>query len=369
MRGSVQPTPLIALLSQALVAFTIEADNVFEERMPHRTAADRGNPAATGPWLTSLTYWANYLRRMPDEGITARDLARGAGDDAASIKSRLDELRRWRYVTLKPDGTDVGATIVIPTENGRRARDTWAPIDELVTGRWRERFSAATDDLLRLVAGAPADLPAGFPITAWSRTTRTRTIPAPSTSGASTIGAPTTGLPATGLYSGLARTVLALAREFDAGEGLSLAVTLDFARIVPTDGAPVRELPLLAGVSKEAIAIQVGRLESAGHGAVVRDSAGTKRFALTSDGIEERDAARARLDAHEARWAATSGPLRDALTGIVGDRMSGGLHPPTTGWRATGPYRAQTAAIVADPAAALPWFPMVSHRGGYPDGF
>jgi hypothetical protein len=346
--------PLVALLSQALVAFTIEADNLFEERMPHRTAADRGDPAATGPWLTSLTYWSNYLRHLGDDGISARELARGAGDDASSLASRLDELRRWGYARLKQVGTDAGATLVIPTENGRRARDTWAPIENLVAGRWRERFGAAVDQLDALVADASDHLPAGFPVSAWGPTTRIHRI------------APT---PATGLYSRLSRTLLGYSRKFDVEGPTTLAVTLDFARVIPSDGALVRDLPLSAGISKEAVAIQAGRFERGGLGVVERNERGAKVFSLTAGGVEQRNTALARLETLEADWTTTSQGLRAALSQIVGDRMSEGLQPPASGWRASGPYRAQTAALVADPAAALPWFPMISHRGGYPDGF
>jgi len=50
---------LVTALSQAFVAFTIEVDNEFELRMPHRTAADRRDPTKRGPWMTSLTYYSN----------------------------------------------------------------------------------------------------------------------------------------------------------------------------------------------------------------------------------------------------------------------------------------------------------------------
>ncbi|SPD85444.1 protein of unknown function [Micropruina glycogenica] len=44
--------PLSTLLSWALVAFTIEADNEFESAVPHVTSQDRrdGRPGR-GPWL------------------------------------------------------------------------------------------------------------------------------------------------------------------------------------------------------------------------------------------------------------------------------------------------------------------------------
>jgi hypothetical protein len=46
--------PLSALLSHALIAFTIELDNEFERRMPHRTQ-DYGKSTESGPtpWLGS----------------------------------------------------------------------------------------------------------------------------------------------------------------------------------------------------------------------------------------------------------------------------------------------------------------------------
>jgi hypothetical protein len=53
---------------------------------------------------------------------------------------------------------------------------------------------------------------------------------------------------------------------------------------------------------------------------------------------------------------------------ICGPLISAGLVPPPEGWRAHPPYARLTQAMVADPAASLPHYPMVSHRGGYPDG-
>jgi hypothetical protein len=39
------------------------------------------------------------------------------------------------------------------------------------------------------------------------------------------------------------------------------------------------------------------------------------------------------------------------------------------GWRARNPYLRQTTAVLDDPGAALPHYPMVVlHRGGWPDG-
>jgi hypothetical protein len=49
-------------------------------------------------------------------------------------------------------------------------------------------------------------------------------------------------------------------------------------------------------------------------------------------------------------------------------RMSEGLAAPPGAWRGNNPYATQTAALVRDPAGALPHQPMVLHRGGWPDG-
>ncbi len=342
---------LVTLLSQAFVAFTIEADNEFETRMPHRTAADRGDRSKHGPWMTSLTYYSNYLRQIPDSGCTARSLARAAGDRAAPIAHRLGELARWGYTRVTPVGTDRGEWVVSLTAGGLRARDTWAPLEQLVEDRWRARFGEeAVDTLRRGLEKVPGTegLPLGFPILAWDRATGLR-------------AAEPRG--ETGLSSLLGRAILAMAIDFDRAAPLSLATTLDLVRVLD---APVatRDLPLRAGVSREAIAIGVGRLVRSG---LATETGSPKTVKLTPRG---RSAGRAALELceHLADGWEASAVLREALGAIVGPRLAEGLEPPADGWRARAPYLAQTQATLADPAAALPHFPMVSHRGGYPDG-
>ena len=65
--------------------------------------------------------------------------------------------------------------------------------------------------------------------------------------------------------------------------------------------------------------------------------------------------------------------LAEALCGLFAEadgrpRIAGGLVPYPGGWRAHPPDLSQTEALLANPAAALPYYPMVSHRGGFPDG-
>ena len=90
-RGHDGALPLSALLSQALVAYTIEFDNEAERRLPHRTTSHGASGPADGapaPWLVSLAMWENCMRYVTGEPITVGDLeAREIG--RASCRERV----------------------------------------------------------------------------------------------------------------------------------------------------------------------------------------------------------------------------------------------------------------------------------------
>src|SRR5689334_722840 len=93
--------PLSALLSQALVAFTIEFDNEAEHRLPHRTTSHGTSGSGDGApklWLVSLAMWENCMRHVTSEPITVGDL-----EARARTGTNLDGMRRWGYITI--DGT------------------------------------------------------------------------------------------------------------------------------------------------------------------------------------------------------------------------------------------------------------------------
>jgi hypothetical protein len=342
---------LIASLSRVFVAFTIEVDNEFESRMPHRTAADRHDPSKHGPWMTSLAYYSNYLRHIPGDGCTARELARAAGDQASAIASRLGEITRWGYARVQPTGKDRGEWIVRLSSSGVRARDTWAPLERLVEERWIARFGAPVASELRTALAAfPIDdgLPTGFPILTWGRAAGRRPAETPNVTGLSTL---------------LARAILTMAIDFDRDAPISLAMTQDLLRVLEQPIA-LGELPLRAGISKEAIAIGVGNLLRTG---LATQTGARKTIELTESGRTTARAALMRRDELDARWSAST-DLGDALTAILTGPLAEGLEPNADGWRARAPYLAQTRATLADPEVALPAFPMVTHRGGYPDG-
>ena len=88
-----------------------------------------------------------------------------------------------------------------------------------------------------------------------------------------------------------------------------------------------------------------------------------KAIRLTPDGLIALDEYR-----HWALRKRDSG-LRSALEAIVArrDALSAGLVPPAGCWHGEKPYLAQSQRLVADPTEALPWHPMVLHRGAWPD--
>ena len=88
------PLPLPTLLSQALVAFTIEFDNEFEHRSPHRTA-NHSAPGDRGPWLVSMAMWFNCMQFVTEGAMPVSELRR-----LARTGTNLDGMRRWGYVFL-----------------------------------------------------------------------------------------------------------------------------------------------------------------------------------------------------------------------------------------------------------------------------
>ncbi len=104
--------PLCSLLSQVLVAFTIEYES------------------CGGLALASV---ANYARFVPDAGIEFQ------GGDALPVRhgySTLEQQPGTKLVWLRP------------TDKGRRVRDAYMPVTASVEQRWRRRYG---DDLVSAI--------------------------------------------------------------------------------------------------------------------------------------------------------------------------------------------------------------------------
>src|SRR6476646_1153778 len=163
--------PLSTLLSQALVAFTIELDNALEHQMPHRTANHGATPGSRqAPWLTSLAMWSTCMRFVGEEGLTVDELER-----LARTPTNLNGMERWGYVVVEPDPADPrpkpprSAWVIRATPAGRKAQEVWRPLLGAIETRWQERFGKAEIDQLReslwaLIRQMDVELPDCLPI-------------------------------------------------------------------------------------------------------------------------------------------------------------------------------------------------------------
>jgi len=367
---------LPVLLSQALIAFTIEFDNEAERQMVHRTTLSRAHGPQRGPWLVSLPMWANFVRFVAEDGVPLRDL-----DGLAAI-TNLVGLRRWGYVSVD----DSNDPVVRLSRGGRHARRVWAPLADEIEARWRDRFGEGPVDGLRgrleaLVSKLGRDLPWYLPVVHHGMFAQAPPL-------SDRVRAAGDG--AGDLSVLLSRVLLAFTLDYeDAADWepeyrLSLTIGANVLRVLDAVGVRLRDLPALAGVSKEAISMSLGLLTRGGLAETEPDPAGTRGQAvrLTPGGLRAQHDSQRRLADIEAAWAdrfgatelaALAGSLDDLLTRPAGAAdgvplMAAGLHPPPGGWRAQAPYLSQTRAMICDPAGALPHHPMVLHRGGWPDG-
>jgi DNA-binding MarR family transcriptional regulator len=368
--------PLSALLSHAFVAFTIECDNEFERQVPHRTAATgRTGSRRRVPWLTSMAMWFTCLRFVDGQDRPVREVER-----LARTGTSWNGMERWGYVDIAPDPNDARPSpprkdwIVRATPAGRRAQAAWRPMSDEIEGRWRERFGNARIADLRtrlatVVSRLDAGLPDCMPILGYglfSRLPEGRPTPARDQNGDAVAG---DDIARTALPSLMAKVLLAVALEFEDQWPISLATYSDVLRVLDDKEQPVRDLPGRSGVSKEAISMALGVLGKAGLIVLGPSPAGSRGqvVRLTPAGTAAQVTSASRLAAIEGTWPARFGiealaGLTAALEGIVepaGERSAlfHGLEPPAGGWRASVPI-----------PATLPYFPMVLHRGGYPDG-
>ena len=378
--------PLPTLLSQVLVAFTIEFDNEAERQLPHRTArhgstihGSREQGPTTdsfrAPWLVSLAMWSNCMQFVGEEGITVGKL-----EDLACTRTNLNGMERWGYVVVEPDPADSRPKpprtdwLIRATPAGRKAQEVWRPLFGAIEKRWRARFGNDKIEHLRESLGAlirllDVELPDCLPILGYGlfskepdRKRRAHPEPGPTRPGNSLRSLPLSAL--------LSRVLLAFALEFEGESDLSLAISANVVRVLDEKGVRIRDLPLLTGVSKEAISMAMGILTKRRIAVVEPDQTAsrTKIVRLTPRGREAQEAYRHLLGIVEERWQARFGKkalhnLRELLERLVGEPTAEGsplfrgLEPYPDGWRAS----------VRKPNT-LPHYPMVLHRGGFPDG-
>ena len=352
--------PISALLSQALIAFTIELDNAWEAQMPHRTARNGGSRRA--PYAASLRQWSNFMRVLDDHGMTVGELER-----RTRAKPQLDAMRRWGYVTVGPGPHDPRQPprqrelLVVPTRAGRHAQAVWRPLPEAIETRWRARFGAEEVDELRgtlqaLRDGLGLDLPqflTGF----------YGGYAAPPGDGPADVS--DDPLPLSALLS---QVLQAFALEYEQSATASLCYSANVLRLLDEDGVQVGQLPRASGVAIEPIRAAVGILAKRGFITAASDP-GTrgKRARLTGNGLQARALYWELPNQIEARWAErlrTDAVQRlrsrlQVLSTPSGARRAPlwlGLEPPPGTWRS----KVRRPDLLAH-------FPM-PRQSGHPDG-
>jgi hypothetical protein len=372
--------PLPTLLSCALVAYTVEFDNEAEHLLPHRTS-NFGATAASGPrpWLASMVMWCNCMKYVGPDGVQLAELGR-----LARTRTNLAGMQRWGYIEVTPGPSDRNPkrpgpeATVRATAGGRNAQDVWGPLFGVIDDRWQDRFGAPAIDAVRSALSAIADhieleLPECLPILGYGLFSADRH------GGEASFRSREEGaaedcdadLPLSALLS---RVLLSFAIDFERDSRISLAMAANVLRVVDDD-MRIRDLPILTGVSKEAVAMSVGFLEK--HGCLtiepVPPPGRGQRVRVTSRGRLAQQLSRQRIGDVEDHWQARFGTdavdsLRSSLEPLVGDGtgqspLFEGLTPYPDGWRNPDGWRTDVW-----PPTTLPHYPMVLHRGGYPDG-
>ena len=339
------PVPLTTLLSWTWVAFAIEADNAAEAA---------GSEHVGRLFRISVAVWANGLRLI-DEGGTTVDELRYHARAACNIGG----LERWGSIfvgdvaTKRREGYGShrglrGATVLRPTRAGSYARRLWPRVVARVEERWQVRFGTEIVGLLRdALAPFAGRMPWSPPEVHPSDGFCTHLFDGP-TAADDDDHAPLVAL------LGQALTALTLEHERDAEVSLPTAANL--LRLIGDRVLRIRDLPLLSGVSKEAVAMAVNYLLRA-HLAEPRHE---RSIALTVTGLDG-----ARRLPGEGRSLQERGPPTRAR----GGRVTTGGHcqgPRPTGWvlarrkalfspDATTPGRPPGRAAMA-PDGAAPWW-------------
>jgi len=338
--------------------------------MTHRTTRHSRGADLRGPWLVSLAMWLNCMQFVDEKGISVRELER-----RARTPTNLSGMQRWGYIAVEPDPADKrpkpprSAWLVRAKRGGMKARAVWGPLSAEMEQRWRDRFGSGEVDELRRSLGAIAcqielELPDCLPILGYglrAKSSRFERCEPGARANNSAVSLP--------LCTLLSRVLLAFTMDFERDSPLSLAICANVLRVLDKNGGRVQDLPAVAGISKEGVSMALGFSGKKGLVAVATDAAHrSRRVNLTQKGLIAKSAYERFVGRIEARWVERFGAqavreLRAALEPITGDGTSEGsplfrgLEPYPDGWRAS----------VRKPTT-LPHYPLILHRGGYPDG-
>ncbi|HUA60527.1 MAG TPA: hypothetical protein VML19_17320 [Verrucomicrobiae bacterium] len=369
--------PLSALLSQILVAYSVELDSEFELRMPQ---------TPTRGARLSLVIWLNVLQFLADGPVSVRTLASRALTAESGATAGLGCLERWGVVALQPGkragfGSGRGIRADWPvrlTPSGETAVRIWPELIPEIEARWSNRFGGDATSLRRSLEAIERqidlELPQGLP---------GAILKLPGFGPRKSAGE--AGLPLPVLLS---RVLLAFALDFERESQAPLSLSANAIRVLSDQPIPASEIPKRTGCSEETAGIGwqlkpyiiVESDPARGRGKFVRLSAAGIRaqqsyYSRTRD-IEE---------AWKKRFNAATEEIRQSLTALLQrSELSDALKPPPGTTRAGAQTPAlgrvdigsaarqrkrdlviQTEAFVRDPAGALPHYPLWDMNRGF----
>ena len=370
--------PLPALLSQLLVAFTVEFDNLFERRM--RDGGQRG--------FLSLAFWLGYGRHLVP-GMTIGEFTAATSMSNRDASYLLAVIERWRYLDIRDPGAPRGSprpgfgtikpipreSLVWPRPELERGLELWPSIVREVEDRWAVRFGSPALARLRaqletIVAGHDGGLPWGLPdcTMRW---------------GMGRLPPPTDPLPHSGdrasLATLLSQVLWKFALEYNREADMPIAIGASLLRVLGPEGAPAAELARRSGVDvtpSRDLLQRSGLFE-------ITPTRRSRLIRLTPLGVAEQELYWTLVDEITDRWHAAA--LIDALLDLLArdDLISEGMEPPAGVPRsgddtpefwvngANGVRRAirklvkQTDAFIDNPSLALPHYPIWSGSRGF----
>jgi len=349
----------VECLSQCLIAFAIEYDNEWEEKF--------WIPSETKTFRVSIVMWENFLKFVPEQGISLQELSIKAGYTKGRLHPSLAGMLRWGFVTeFSTKGKKSHRDNIIKTTSvGRKAAKFWKPLAQELEKRWADRFTqknidALVNSLKDLVGRFEIDFPPFFPVLPYTDGMR---VPIP-------YQPESEPLKNLNLLNLLSMAIHCYTIEFEEhSDEVSLAHRANILRVLTAQGIPLKEIPLLAGISKESLKMAYVFLVKSGH--VVEEpsvSGRGKDLRLTEKGILERNRYGDLHELVEKRWENEFTEevvfnLQSSLDTILAhdegteSTLIQGLTPGPNTWRAKLPR-----------LSVLPHHPMVLHRGGWPDG-
>jgi hypothetical protein len=346
------PLPLSTLLSQALVAFTIETDQIFELEFPHVTTEDRkAGRGGRGPWLISFPFWSNCLQYVARGGSSVGEVLERGFLAGNFLLGTNPGMVRWGYLTLAAGRSASKrpnrAWTAAPTSDGRLAQAIWEPLPPIVERRWSQRWPYVPrlrEQLVAIVSAAGRDLPDHLPINAGHDAWVDLDVRAPIANGGNDLAAL------------LAKALLLFTLEVEATSSVPLVHSANVLRALRDGPVSKKDFPVATGIAKETLAVMTGLLQKQELLALAPGNV----WSLTEAGRTADREAEMSVSAVEAQWPTELRALLELLVGdgtVDGSALAEAVQPPEGTWRHRRP-RPKT----------LPHHPVVSHRGGYPDG-